>query len=66
MAMLDAVELAGCLTDARFGDSTAALSAFEAGMLARTSDAARETAAAQDLIIAGDVPERLIGVMAAG
>jgi len=59
-AMLDALELADCLTSDRFADVAAALSGYEAAMLARMSPAIRETLASQDLLLSPEAPTNLV------
>jgi len=62
--MLDALELADNLTSDRFADPAAAIHAYDMVMLARMSDAIRETLASQDVMIAADAPGRLISHIA--
>jgi 2-polyprenyl-6-methoxyphenol hydroxylase-like FAD-dependent oxidoreductase len=57
-AMLDALELADNLTSDRF--AAAAIHAYDMVMLARMSDAIRETLASQDMVIAADAPSGLV------
>ncbi|MFY0254756.1 FAD-dependent oxidoreductase [Chitinophaga sp. 30R24] len=49
MAMLDALELANCLTDPAFTDVTAAIHAYEIAMLARSAAAQERTKTSEDI-----------------
>ncbi|WP_246795205.1 FAD-dependent oxidoreductase [Burkholderia perseverans] len=60
LAMLDALELAHCLSAGRFDTLDAAISAYETAMLARMRGAIEETLAAQDLMIAPDAPAGIV------
>ncbi|WLE59738.1 FAD-dependent monooxygenase [Burkholderia plantarii] len=61
LAMLDALELAHCLSAGRFDTLDAAIPAYETAMLARTSGAIEETPVARDLMFAPDAP---VGIVA--
>lgn len=62
-AMLDALELADCLTSDSIPDLAAALAVYETIMLARMKPAIQETLASQDMIIASDAPAALVAVI---
>jgi 2-polyprenyl-6-methoxyphenol hydroxylase-like FAD-dependent oxidoreductase len=63
LAMLDAVELADCLTSGRFASLTEAIRSFEQTMLARMKIAIGRTIANQKLAFADDAPEGLAAAM---
>lgn len=58
LAMLDAVDLVDCLTDATFPSLTEALAAFEKTMLERSHHAATETQYNQELCFGPEAAER--------
>lgn len=60
MAMLDAVELADCLTSAHSLSVDSAIATYERGMLDRMSKAIRETMASQNRILAPGGPAALV------
>jgi hypothetical protein len=62
--MLDALELADCLTSNRFADVASALASYEATMLARMSCAIKETLASQDLLISPEAPANVAELIA--
>lgn len=60
LAMLDAVELAECLTLGGYTTPTEAIRAFEQKMLSRMQEAIHATLASQDLIISPNAPVPLV------
>ncbi len=60
LAMLDAVELANCLTSESFPDATAAVRAFEQSMFARAEKAAKKTHASLNACLAPEAPSEMV------
>jgi 2-polyprenyl-6-methoxyphenol hydroxylase-like FAD-dependent oxidoreductase len=63
MAMLDAVELAGCLTSAAYSDTRSAIAAYENTMRSRASEVAQDTLESTALLHAPGAIDWLIQVV---
>lgn len=63
-AMLDAVELAENLTSGAYNSLASAISAYEAGMLRRMSEAVAETMESQEVMISPQAPEGIAELFA--
>lgn len=66
MAMLDAVELADCLTSDHFSDLTQALNAFEESVRVRMAPIVEQSIATQEILFADDAPAGLVELMNSG
>jgi 2-polyprenyl-6-methoxyphenol hydroxylase-like FAD-dependent oxidoreductase len=63
MAMLDAVELADHLLDAKFRSVKSAIAAFEQSMFDRMTPIVEEALATQDVMFTDDAPAQLLAVL---
>ena len=63
MAMLDALELAECLTSDRFDDLAAAIACYEKNMLERTAEVTRITLQSTEMLHSVDAIDQMLAMM---